>query len=39
MKLTRPFAMVEKDVLFSPELTAHEKLVYCVLHVFSDNKN
>lgn len=37
MKLTRPFAMVEKDVLFSPELTALEKLVYCVLCAFSDN--
>lgn len=37
MKLTRPFAMVEKDVLFSPELTALEKLVYCILCAFSDN--
>ena len=37
MKLTRPFAMVEKDVLFSSELTALEKLVYCVLCAFSDN--
>ena len=37
MKLTRPFAMVEKDVLFSPELTALEKLVYCVLCAFSNN--
>ena len=37
MKLTRPFAMVEKDVLFSPEMTALEKLVYCVLCAFSDN--
>ena len=37
MKLTRPFAIVEKDVLFSPELTALEKLVYCVLCAFSDN--
>lgn len=37
MKLTRPFAIVEKDVLFSPELTALEKLVYCVLCTFSDN--
>ena len=37
MKLTRPFVMVEKDVLFSPELTALEKLVYCVLCAFSDN--
>ena len=37
MKLTRPFVMVEKDVLFSPELTAFEKLVYCVLCAFSDN--
>ena len=37
MKLTRPFVMVEKDVLFSPELTALEKLVYCVLCAYSDN--
>ena len=37
MKLTRPFVMVEKDVLFSSELTALEKLVYCVLCAFSDN--
>ena len=37
MKLARPFVMVEKDVLFSPELTALEKLVYCVLCAFSDN--
>ncbi|WP_337928368.1 helix-turn-helix domain-containing protein [Anaerotignum lactatifermentans] len=37
MKLTRPFVMVEKDVLFSTELTALEKLVYCVLCAFSDN--
>ena len=37
MKLTRPFAMVEKDVLFSPELTPFEKLVYCILCAFSDN--
>lgn len=30
--------MVEKDVLVSPELTTLEKLVYCVLCAFSDNK-
>ncbi len=31
MKLTRPFAMVEKDVLFSPEMTALENwfTVFC----------
>ena len=37
MKITRPSVMVEKDVLFSTELTPFEKLVYCVLCAFSDN--
>lgn len=37
MKLTRPFVMVERDVLFDSELTYLEKLVYCILCAFSDN--
>lgn len=36
MKLTVPFAMMEKDVLFSPKLTSLEKSVYFILCAFFD---
>ena len=36
MKLIVPFAMMEKDVLFSPKLTSLEKSVYFILCAFSD---
>lgn len=31
MRLTRPFVIVERGVLFDIELTYIEKLVYCIL--------
>ena len=38
MKRIEPFAMIESRILLTEELTIHEKMIYCVLYCFADNK-